>query len=442
MAEIVPFKGIRYDTSRVDASSVLAPPYDVIDGDQRARLAALDKHNCVNVILPEGEGDDKYPAANAALNSWLEEGILIRDDVPCIYRYHQTYQLEELGPEPVTRKGFIAAVRLHPFDARVIRRHERTHKGPKIDRLKLWDCTSSHLSQIFTLYSDPTGETDRAFSAAEAQEPVLDGTTADGTRHRVWRVSDAETIEVIQKHLADTNLYIADGHHRYETMLALQEKMRDRAGGGLDEHSAAQYGMLFLANMDDPGLVVLPTHRLVHSVADFAADEFCERIAKHFSVIEVPGAAQNGDVVRRALDEAAKVRPSFAAVLPGRPGALILTLREDVDLRAEGLEGSEAGLGLDVTLLHGLILEKVLGIDRAAQEAKTNIAYVKDTQEALDRTAGGEGQVCFIMNPTPVKQVVAVSDADDVMPQKSTFFYPKIASGTVFNRVDPTESLA
>jgi uncharacterized protein (DUF1015 family) len=435
MAEIAPFRGIRYDTDRVDAARVLAPPYDVIDDAGRAELAARDPHNCVRLILPEGEGDDRYQTAARTLEAWLGEEVLRRDERPALYRYHQVFESAELGGRRVTRKGFVAAVRLHAYDERVILPHERTLRGPKLDRLKLMRATRAHFSQIFTMYSDPSGETDRAFADAERRDPILDAATSDGTRHRCWRVDDPEVIGRVTRLMAPLKLYIADGHHRYETMLALRDELRAEAGDRADPQAPHEFGTLFVTNMDDEGLVVLPTHRLVHGVADFDPDRLLARVRDHFEVQTVTGGALDPEAIRTALTRAGARRPSLAAVFPGRADAALLSLRSDLEPGAAGLSGPPALVRLDVTLLHELILEGILGIDRAALEAQRNLVYVKETARALERTAAGEGQVCFLMNPTPVDQVRAVADAGEVMPQKSTFFFPKIASGVVFRSV-------
>ncbi len=444
MAEIAPFRGIRFDTKRVPASDVLAPPYDVIDQAGRDELAKKHERNCVRLILPEGEseGGDKYQTAAKTLDSWLADGTLVRDERPAVYRYHQVFTSAELGGQTVTRRGFIAAVRLHAFDERIILPHERTLKGPKIDRLALMDATRAHLSQIFTMYADPSGETDRLFAKAERLAPTLDGTTADGTRHLLWRVDSSEIIGALKRLMAPLQLYIADGHHRYETMLALREKFRERAGGELSFHSAAQFGTLFLANMNDPGLVVLPTHRLIHSVDGFAPEDLLEHAKEYFDISTIEEGALNAARLRKVISDESAKRPCFAAIWPFHDDAALFALKPDLDLAAAGLTGSPALTRLDVSLLHGLVLENILGIDRAAQEAQSNIKYIKDTQKALDLIADCKGQICFIMNPTRVEQVKNVAEAREVMPQKSTFFYPKIASGVVFNRIDTAEELS
>jgi len=437
MAEIAAFRGILYDADRVQPSRVLAPPYDVIDDEEKQELLALDPHNAVRLILPDGDGDAKYPAAAATLNAWLDEQVLRRDERPALYRYHQVFTSAELGGRTITRRGFIAAVRLHRFDERIILPHERTLSGPKVDRLKLMDATGAHFSQIFTLYSDPSGESDRAFATAESRRPTLDGTTADGTRHLLWRVDDAVTIGRVVRLLAPLKLYIADGHHRYETMLALRDRLRERAGGELDSRSSANFGCMFLCNMDDPGLVVLPIHRLVFGLDGFDADGLLGKAQRWFDV--APLSAQDAASVKSALAESSRQRPSVVAAFPGR-APVLLQLKAQIHAAATAA-GSPVARSLDVSILHELVLESALGIDRAAQAAQSNIRYYKDTADLLARVARGEGQVAFVMHPTRVEQVKAVADASEIMPQKSTFFYPKIASGAVINPIRPEESL-
>ncbi len=442
MAEIAPIRGVLYDPARVSLARVLAPPYDVIGEEDRARLEALDPHNCVRLILPRGDGDTKYEVAARTLAAWRGEGVLRRDERPAIYRYNQIYKSAELGPEPVVRRGFISAVRLHAFAEGIIKPHERTLRGPKEDRLKLMRACKAHFSQIFMLYPDPARAADAAFATAEAQAPDLDGETADGTRHQLWRVTDTATLAAVGKVLAPLPFYIADGHHRYETMLALRDEWRANAGaGGMPARATTEFATAFLANMDDPGLVVLPTHRLVHSLASFDHDELLTRAREYFDVEELAGGARPEDAARLRAEIAGRsaTRPTFAVVVPGQPTAWLLSLR--VAPAATGLPGAPALVALDVTLLHGIVLERVLGVDRAAQEAQKNISYIKDTRDALERVVRGECQVGFIMNPTRVSQVRDVSDAGEVMPQKSTFFYPKIASGLVVNPLDPSETL-
>ncbi|HUH03619.1 MAG TPA: DUF1015 domain-containing protein [Kofleriaceae bacterium] len=442
MPEIEPFRGILYDPSKVEVAQVLAPPYDVIDEAGKKALLERDPHNAVRLILPDGDGEAKYAEAGRTLQSWLADGTLARDARPAIYRYHQLFQLAELGDRSLVRRGFIAAVRLHQFDEGVILPHERTLSGPKVDRLHLMRATGCHFSQIFTMYSDPSRRTDQLFRKSEDRAPDLEGVTPeDGTLHRLWRVCDREIIGQLQKLMAPLSLYIADGHHRYETMLALRDELRQAAGGELGFKSAAQYGTMFVANMDDAGLFVLPTHRSIHGVEGFDADAMFERCRAYFEITPLVAAADDPELLRVTLAERSEVAPTFAALLPGDADAYIMSRRGAADLAGAGITGSRALLDLDVTLLHELVLDRILGISREAQAAKTNISYIKDTAQAMARNAAGDGQITFVMNPPPLSQVRAIADAHDFMPQKSTFFYPKIASGLVMNRVDPKEDL-
>ena len=445
MADIAPFRGLLY-TPRLDPSDVLAPLVDTpaiyIDDARRATLARKHERNCVHLLAPQAEdGGDRYQHAAATLEAWCADGTLVRDDRPAIYRYHQTFTSTELGEHTVTRSGFIAAVRLHDFDDGVILPHRHPRNGPLADRLSLMDACQAHLSPIFAMYSDPSGETDRLFVRAENMRPLLDGTTDDGTRHRLWRVTNREVIGKLKRLLAPMKLYIAEGQHRYQSMLALRDRLSERAGGALAHQSAAQFGTMFLANMSDLGLVILPTHRLIHSVDGFSPEDLLQAATEYFDISTIENGALNVHHLRAALGEASTRRPSFAAVWPFHDHAALFSVKESVVPEKAGLHGHPALTSLDVSLLHGLVLDNLLGIDRAAQDAQTNIRYVNDTQKALDAIADCQAQVCFIMNATRVEQVKAVADAHQVMPPHSTFFFPRLASGVVFNPIDIDEQL-
>jgi uncharacterized protein (DUF1015 family) len=419
---------------------VLAPPYDVIDEAERAALLARDPHNVVRLILPEGGPEERYRNAAGLLAGWRATGVLHRDERPCLYRYCQEFAVAELGGQRVTRRGLIAAVRLHDFAERIIRPHERTLRGPKLDRLALMRATRSHLSQIFTLYPDPDGELDALLAAVETRPPELAGTTGDGTRHLLWRVADPALIARVVGFLAPRVLYIADGHHRYETMLALRDELAAQHGP-LAPRSAAGFGTLFLASMDDPGLVVLPTHRLVHGLPDERLADLRQRLSTCFELCELSGAAARPAQLRAALGGVAADRPGFVALFAGGARAWLCTLRRDVDLDRELADQPAAVRALDVTVLHTLVLDRLLGIDGAAQEAGGHLRYEKSLSALLAALARGAAQVGFAMRPTRIDQVRAVADAGAIMPQKSTFFFPKLASGLVLHTIDPAELL-
>ena len=281
--------------------------------------------------------------------------------------------------------------------------------------------------------ADPQREADAAFADLEREEPALQGKTSDGVTHRLWRLTDPAAIAAVQRVLRDRSIYIADGHHRYETMLALREELR-REPGYCGLGSAVEYGSIFLCNVADPGLLVFPTHRVLHSLPGFDLTALVAKLQPYFHVTEAP-LPQSGVAVRKELEQRGTQGPSFLVVSGGR--AVYLTLRADAELSDMG--GPAVLRTLDVTLLHALVLEQALGIDRAAQEAQTYLRYVKDNEQALQAARAPDVQAVFLMNPTRVAQVMACSDAGEVMPQKSTYFYPKIASGLVLNPLDPAE---
>ena len=440
MAEIAAFRGILYDPKKVAPSKVLAPPYDVISDEERWRLADLDAHNCVRLILPKDEhgedSDGKYAEAARLLQSWLADGTLARDERPALYRYQQTFTLEG---QTATRSGFICRVRLHRFDEGVILRHERTLAGPKADRLKLKRACMAHLSQIFGLYSDPSRLADELFAPTEREAPVLAGTTSDGVAQKLWRLTDPALQARIIGLLSDKKIYIADGHHRYETMIALRDELREKHPQR-PARSAIDYGTIFLSNMDDPSLLVFPTHRVLHGLQGFDRATMLDKASAYFDI--TPSGSEAGDALelRARLAELGRRGPTFGVHSAGT--LVYLTLKAGAPLdRIASLSGPAVLRELDVTVLHAVVIEAILGIDRAAQEKQTNLRYLKDTRAALAAASEPDVQAVFLMNPTPVAQVRAVSDAGEVMPQKSTFFYPKLASGLVINPIDPAEAV-
>jgi uncharacterized protein (DUF1015 family) len=440
MAEIAPLTPLRYDLSRRKGglAGVVAPPYDVISAAQRAELAARDPYNVVRLILPEGEGDAKYANAADLLARWRSEGILVRDEEPAFYRYEQTFRAPGQTTGPTTRRrGFLALVRLVPFAQRVVLPHERTLSGPKEDRLKLFRATRTNLSPGFMLYRDARRELDGPLDTAE---PLADFSTPDGVQHALAKVRGREALRAIVEGVARSTLLIADGHHRYETAV----RYSDEAGEGTAAASEGEhrYFMTFLANGDDPNLVVFPTHRHVHSLPSFSFDALVSR-ARDFFVVEALDAGIGADVVLERLQRAGERGPSFAAcAADGR--ATLLTLRSDIRLDGHPTLGQKPVVlrGTDVTVLHAGVLESVLGITPEAQAAKTNLWYPQDAPEALRELRAGRGQALFLMNATPVAQVREVAEAGEIMPQKSTFFYPKVATGLAIHTLEPGRAVA
>jgi uncharacterized protein (DUF1015 family) len=441
MAEIAPLTPLRYDLSRLTSSdgglaAVVAPPYDVIDATQRAELASRHPNNVVKLILPDGEGDAKYGRAAELLTAWRKEGALVRDEVPAFYRYDQTFApLGGSAGARITRRGFLALVRLVDLDQGIVLPHERTLSGPKEDRLKLFRATRTNLSPGFMLYRDPARALDSALAAAE-ELTAFD--TADGVHHALAKITDPEALRAIVAGVAKSSLLIADGHHRYETALRY---MTESTAAGI-VRPEQNYFMVFLANGDDPNLVVFPTHRHVHSLPAFDFADLGARAAALFDVTPLPSGA-SAAVLTTALAEAGKKAPSLVAcAADGR--ATLLSLRADADLAAHPVLGKrpEPLRRTDVAILHMGVLEPICGITPEAQAAKTNIFYPQDAAAALGELRGGKGQVLFLMNATPVAQVREVAEAGEVMPQKSTFFYPKVLTGLCIHTLEPDRTVA
>jgi len=440
MAEIAPLTPLRYALGKTPSSlsSLVAPPYDVINAEQRAELAARSPHNVVRLILPEGEGDTKYDNAATLLESWVKDSVLTRDSEPAFYRYDQTFLPPSGTGKTITRRGFLALVRLVPLSAGIVLPHERTLTGPKEDRLKLFRATKTNLSPGFMLYRDSNGALDGPLQSAQ---PVAEFSTPDGIHHALAKVTARDALVAIIEGIAKSALLIADGHHRYETALRYEGETSaahpDAAPRG--EH---RYFMTFLTNGDDPNLVVFPTHRVVHSLPTFSYDDLLARAAEWFSVTPLDSGVV-ADRATAALRDAGKAGPSVVAA--GSDGrAAILTLRTDRDVATHPTLGERPAVlqKTDVAVLHSAILEHLLGITKEAQAAKTNLLYPQDAAAALRDVRAGKGQVVFLMNATPVVDVRRVAEAGEVMPQKSTFFHPKVLTGMAIHTLDPSRSAA
>jgi uncharacterized protein (DUF1015 family) len=427
MAEIRPLTPLRYDLSRVgDLAKVVAPPYDVISPAERAELAARDPYNVVKLILPEGEGDAKYAHAADLFSAWRREGILVRDDEPAFYRYDQTFTPPG-GGKPRTRTGFLGLVKIVPLDKGIVLPHERTLSGPKEDRLKLFTSTKTNFSPGFLLYRDPEKKLDAALAKA-VHLATLE--TPDGVKHVLSKISDKTAIKAIVDGVASSSLLIADGHHRYETALRYAT---DHPGA---QNRESAYFLEFFCNGDDPDLMVFPTHRHVHSLPRFDYKEALEGAKTLFDVTELPPGA-SAEVYVAELEKSGKGRASLV-ICAGDGRAALLALKKDADLAGHEVLGPKvpALRKTDVALLHMGILEPVLGITPEMQAAKSNIWYPQDAAATLKELRSGKGQCLFLMNGTPVSQVRDVAEAGEVMPQKSTFFYPKVLTGLAIHTLE------
>ena len=443
MAEIKPFRGIRYaweEFSSEEMKNLVAPPYDVIGEREQEELYRRHRANIVrldlNRIKRHDNGDDnRYERARRHLFDWIAEGTLIVDRRPAIYVHEQEFR-DERG-EVYVRRGFIALTRLAEYEERVVLPHERTLRGPKQDRLELMKATECNLSQIFFLYDDPNSEVDGVLFSPEAVggPPKLEIETDDGIVHRIWAVDQVELTEKVEEAMAERHLLIADGHHRYETALAYRN-FRRRISEAEDREAPYEYVMGFFVNIHDPGLQVFPTHRVVHSVEGFDFQELRQKLEAtgYFEVEAIPeGDVGEMEALRQGLERKGQECPSFAFVSPNAEQGFWVRYRGDEDAPFFDQELPEAVRRLDVSILHDGILEAFLGIDRTALEENSHLHYVKSWKNAEEALAKEDTQVVVFMNATPVEQVNEVCLCGGKMPQKSTYFYPKILSGLAIN---------
>ncbi|NTW54168.1 MAG: DUF1015 domain-containing protein [Chlorobaculum sp.] len=424
MPEIAPFKGIVYGPDLAgEASRLICPPYDAIPPVMQQELYGSSDYNAVRLELPAEP--DPYAASASRLREWLASGVLVQDGEPALYPCFQTFE-DEHGVTR-TRKGLFAALRLYDFAEGEVLPHERTLSGPKVDRLKMFRETGANISSIFGLYADPARQVDEAISAfAETHEPLIEA-TFQGVRNRLWRVTDPSLIAAAQSVLAGLKVYIADGHHRYETGIAYRNE-RAASNPGHTGREPYNYIMAYLTNIYDEGLLILPIHRLVHGLPSFDTECFIKRLDKHFTVWELPG--------HKALDEflagCAKCI-SYGIVLPGVTLGITLDCKPEEALSTPVPEVMQQ---LGVVLLHDLVFGQILGITAEATSKESNLVYVKNEQEVFDAVASGKAQMGVVMKPTRVSQVIDVAASGEVMPQKSTWFYPKAMTGMVFHSLE------
>lgn len=424
MARVQPFAAWRYARPESDISEVIAPPYDVISPTHRAKLAAMDPHNVVGLELPEGPLDpdvagNRYETGRATWQAWRDTGVLSQDPAPALYVLEQRFTLA--GRE-VRRKALIAEVGIEAFDAGVVIPHERTLPKALGDRFELIRATGANLSQVFGLFEDETCETDEVFARIMASDPFATATDEDGVASTLWASTDPQDAQVLAGFMVERRIFIADGHHRYTTALAFRDLMREEhPDAGPD--APFEYVMMALVNMDDPDLAVLPYHRIADGPAGFSSSEFYTRLAAHFDVTELPEghpstALEGHDRAALLIKTRDDARPRLAV------------LRADVDLaQAISLPKSAAWKALDVAVLQELILWPLLGIHPDHPETLDRISFTKDAHAAFASTS--DHDVAFVLRPTLLSQLREVSVTGETMPQKSTYFYPKLPSGLV-----------
>ncbi len=452
MARIAPFRGVRYNPERiVNLEEVVSPPYDVIDEPSRQALLRKNPYNMVNLDLAKSVdagdlSDERYQQARQTFEHWRRQGILIQDAEPAIYLYQTEYQLP--SGRRFRRRGLITLVGLAEFSEGVIKPHEKTFRGVTSDRLRLIDACQAQFSPIFSLYSDPEGRILNLLESARHPQPLASVDDQDGCRHTLWAVTEAGALAETRRLFADQALYIADGHHRYTTALQLRELMRGRQGAVAPD-SPYDFTMMYLCGMEDEGLTVLPTHRLVRLPGRCLVQELTGRLTEGFVVEEIGGGSREllvSEVLAR-MDEGGN-ETMFGLYHPGEDRCFLLTMRPGAMAMATASRPSEALRSLDVVVLSDLVLDRLLGLSHQRCEEESLIHYFPDPDEALDLAvkeaiAGGDRTpVLFLMNPTRVSQVRQVADEGLVMPHKSTYFYPKAITGLVINQLFPEPKLS
>jgi uncharacterized protein (DUF1015 family) len=447
MAQVYPFRAFRYNPARTPFDRVLTQPYDKISPAMQEKYYAADPHNLIAVEKGRGYPGDTpqknvYTRAAAALEDWIRNNVVVQDPEPAFYAYTQEYTVPGTE-ERRTRQGFIGAGKLEEYSAGVIFRHEHTLSRPKADRLELLRHTKTHTGQLFMLYSDPQRHIDAILAeAAAAAAPATEMRDEYGVVHRLWVITEPQRVAAIQKAMEHQKLVIADGHHRYETALNYRNECRTRAGK-IDPNAPYERAMMTFINTRSEGLTILPTHRVAAHVHDFSWTSVRRHLEPWFTAEEFPfsGSGERSEAKKKFLARLTSARAKRAiGVYPAAEAQkrtfYVLTVREGASLTQLLPNVSPLQRELDVVLLHEGILEPALGITPQAVKAEANLTYEREAVAALDAVDSGRAQISFLLNPCDIEQVMKIATAGEVMPQKSTDFYPKLMSGITMYRVE------
>ncbi len=419
MAIVKPFKALRFTDKAGKINELVCPPYDIISETERQDFLKTNPHNVIRLELPR-EGEDVYKVAGEVLNDWLDDGAVKTDDEETFYIYEEKFEVD--GTE-YSFKGLIARVKLTDFSEGVVIPHENTLSAAKEDRFNLMCATGCNFSQVYCLFEDGESGIQNEFDSIASGTPVHSFTDNEGVTHSLWL---ADKTASFSEKFEDKCLFIADGHHRYETGLRYRDYMRQK---GATENSDSEYIMMMLVPMESDGLVVFPTHRIIHSLSEFDGRQMLISARNYFHVGEI-STKEGLEKNLKSEYDAGKI--SFGVYLDGR--YYLMTLKTTPTLKELLPDTHKSLRNLDVTVLHSLILEKLLGIDKENMAKQINLRYTRDIDEAT--TAVNEGANCaFLLNPTRVEQIAEVGKAGQKMPQKSTYFYPKLITGLVMNKM-------
>lgn len=420
MALVKEFSALRFTDKTGEIGQLCCPPYDIISDTEKEDYLKKNPHNIINLELPP-QSEDGYSRAAARTREWIKDGILAKDKTPALYIYEEKFTVKG---KQYAFKGFTAYVKLEEFEKGVVLPHEETLSKAKADRFNLLNATGCSFSQIYSLYNDEKGETEALINELSAGAPDQTFTDNDGVTHNLWIAEKSEKTEKICRQFDNRKLYIADGHHRYETGLNFRNYLREK---GI-ECDNADYIMMFLVNLENDGLVVFPTHRIVRDLPDFDRDELLKKCEKYFTVETLNIAECEQELDKKYKDN------KISFVFYDGDIARLLTLRTTDVLEELFPEKSKALRNLDVSVLHSLILEDVFGIDKENMAKQINLTYTRSLDEAIS-AAEGYADCCFLLNPTRISEIADVAAAGEKMPQKSTYFYPKLITGLTLNKI-------
>ncbi|HXE75836.1 MAG TPA: DUF1015 domain-containing protein [Candidatus Xenobia bacterium] len=439
MATIYPFRALRFrpEKAGVPLENLVTQPYDKITPEMQERYYALSPHNLITLELgrrePATDSNNVYTRAAKWLDDTIKAGVLAPDPEPSIYVYFQEYAVPGTKDRR-TRKGFIALGKIEDYEAGVVHRHEQTLSGPKADRLELLRHTHAHTGQLFMIYSDPAHEMEKLLKEVAQREKPEEITDEYGAIHRLWRVSDPATISRFQQIMADKKLIIADGHHRYETALAYRNECRQKTGRS-DPDAPHEKVMMTFVHIEQPGVTILPGHRVVSNVEGFHFQTFRDKASENFDWYAYPGADGAAKLLRDLAERGAE-RPCFGVVAAREPTPYLFLLKVNADLAKLLPNVSARQRRLDLVVLHKLLLDRCLGISEEAVRAGKHLRYLRSAEEAAALVHRGDAQIAFLVNPVRAELVCEIALAGEVLPQKSTDFYPKMLSGLTIYRLD------
>ncbi len=428
MAEIKGMRGLRFSQNAGELSQLCCPPYDIISDEQRTQFIERNEHNIIRLELPKGE--DRYNEAGRILDKWMSEGVFERDG-ESIYIYEEEFTAYH---KTMKVKGFICRVKLEEFSKGIVLPHEETLSKAKEDRLNLMKATGCNFSQIYSLYLDEGQQTRPKIDLLSSGEPKAEFADQAGVIHRMWQIDDAAQIAAVAGDFKKRKLYIADGHHRYETAINYRNYMREQ--GLAKEGDDCDYVMMMLVEMENEGLVVFPTHRLIRDMENFDEQKMLAAAGEYFEISDCVGLSGIEPTLSAYYRRGLKAFAYYSkGITEDNEGWKLLVLKDEKAMKAIMPDCSEALRNLDVSVLHSLVLERSLGIDKENMAAQRNLTYTREFSEAIEGVQQGTYQAAFILNPTRVTEIRDVAAAGEKMPQKSTYFYPKLITGLVMNKL-------